>query len=116
MFTIHLTNLYFFSFHGLHDEERILGGGYEVNADVSFAEHESIIALHQTIDYAKIYAIIKQRMNLPTALLETVAQDLAQLIYSMDNRVKSVSINIKKLHPPITNFQGSAGVSYKKDF
>ena len=115
-FTIHLNGLNFFSFHGVHEEERILGGAYEVNVDISFTEQENITALHQTIDYVKIYGIIKQRMSVPTDLLETVAQDLAQMIYTADNRINTISINVKKNHPPITNFEGSIGVSYKKEF
>ena len=116
MFTIHLHNLKFFSFHGLHEEEKILGKEYDVNADVTFEENGAVNRLHQTIDYVKIYDIIKQRMHTPTHLLETVAQDLAQLIYNVDNRITSIHISIKKLHPPIAAFEGNVGVSYKKDF
>ena len=116
MFTIHLHNLKFFAFHGLHDEEKVLGKEYDVNADVSFEENGAVNRLHQTIDYVKIYYIIKQRMNTPTQLLETVAQDLAQLIYKADNRITSIHISIKKIHPPIAAFEGNVGVSYKKDF
>jgi dihydroneopterin aldolase len=116
MFTIQLNNLKFFSFHGLHEEERVLGNEYEVNAGVTFTETDAIAALDQTIDYVKVYNIIKQRMEMPTALLETVAQDLAQLIYTADKRITSISISIKKMHPPIVAFAGNVGVSYKIDF
>ena len=116
MFTINLHNLIFHSFHGVHEEERILGAEFIVNAELSFKESNTIISLEQTIDYVKIYALIKQRMSVPSALLETVAHSLADSIYAIDNRITSISINIKKTNPPIENFQGSVGVSFKKDF
>jgi 7,8-dihydroneopterin aldolase/epimerase/oxygenase len=116
MFTIHLTGLKFFSFHGVHEEERILGGVYEVDMAVTFKEDNRINELQQTVDYVKVYAVIKQQMAIPSALLETVAQDLAEKVYIVDNRIKSVSISIKKIHPPIAAFLGTTGVSYKKDF
>jgi dihydroneopterin aldolase len=116
MFSIQLTNLQFFSFHGIHEEEKILGGQFELNVSVSLPEQGPIHSLEQTVDYVKIHTIIKQRMNIPTALLETVAQDLAQLIQASDSRITAVEINIKKLHPPIHNFQGAVGVSYKSVF
>ena len=34
MITIHLHHLIFFACHGLHEEEKILGNEYEVNAEV----------------------------------------------------------------------------------
>jgi 7,8-dihydroneopterin aldolase/epimerase/oxygenase len=116
MFTIRLHNLQFFSFHGLYEEEKVLGNNFEVNAAVTVNATETVTTLDQTVDYVKIYHIIKQQMDIPTALLETVAQDLALKIYNTDNRITSVDITIKKIHPPIANFQGSVAVSYKKDF
>jgi dihydroneopterin aldolase len=116
MFSIQLTTLQFFCFHGIHEEEQILGGQFELNVSVSFPEQGPVHSLEQTVDYVKIYTIIKQRINIPTALLETVAQDLAALIHESDSRITAVEINIKKLHPPIPNFQGTVGVSFKRVF
>jgi dihydroneopterin aldolase len=116
MFTIQLTGLKFSSFHGVHEEETVLGGAFEVNVAVTFPVTASIQRLEQTVDYVNLHRVIKERMQVPTALLETVAQDLAQLIYDADKRITSVDINIKKLHPPILNFAGAVGVSFKRDF
>jgi 7,8-dihydroneopterin aldolase/epimerase/oxygenase len=115
-FTIHLHHLNFFSFHGVHEEERILGGAYEVNIDINFSAKAAITALEQTIDYVGIYELIKQQMNQPTALLETLAQNMAEAIHTFNTLTEAVTISIKKLHPPIENFQGLVGVSYTKKF
>ena len=73
MITIHLNNLRFFSFHGLHEEETLLGNEYEINADVRFhEEQERIDSLDKTVNYADIFELIKQRMQIATPLLETV--------------------------------------------
>lgn len=76
----------------------------------------TITRLEHTVDYAVVYAIIDERMKQPTALLETLVQDLAEKIHQYDNRIRSVSITIKKLSAPIKFFNGVVGVSYKKDF
>ncbi len=76
----------------------------------------TITKLEQTVDYALVYAIIDERMKQPTALLETLVHDLVEKIHEYDNRIKSVSISIKKLSAPIKFFNGVVGVSYKKDF
>lgn len=114
--TIHLDHLLFFSFHGLHEEERILGNEYEVNAAVGIDVTENISRLEQTIDYAAVYKIISGRMAIPTALLETVAQELVALIHTQFPAVRSISISIRKKYPPIAGIQGSVAVSYAKEF
>lgn len=116
MFSINLSNLKFFSFHGLYQEEKILGGEFVVDAEICFNTIEPIINLEQTVDYTKVYEIIKQRMSQPTALLETVAQDLAHAIQLTDNRITLVDISIKKVNPPIAKFSGSIAVRFKKEF
>lgn len=116
MFTINLHNLNFFSFHGVHEEERILGNEYEVNVEVTFEEKGSITKIDDTINYVKVFELVKQRMNRPTALLETVAQDIVNQVHSADNRVRSVTVSVEKKNPPIANIQGSVSVTYTKEF
>lgn len=113
MLTIHLHKLLFHSFHGVYEEEQLLGNEFEVNADIELDTNEQLTKLRQTVNYVTVYEVIKKRMQQSTPLLETVAQELAQLIHKIDDRIKSVSITIKKLSPPIENFQGEVGVSYK---
>lgn len=116
MFTINLHNLIFNSFHGVHEEETILGNEFEVNASLTFVSDDKITTLDQTINYAVVYEIIKQRMQQATPLLETLVQDMVEEIRSFDNRIKSVSVSVEKKNPPISNMEGSVSVHYKKDF
>lgn len=116
MLTIHLHNLQFHSCHGMFKEERVLGNNFELNVAISFEEPDKITKLQESIDYVSIYNITKTVMDVPTQLLETVVQDLAEKYYSFDKKIKKVSISIQKLNPPIPNFQGTVGISYSKEF
>ena len=117
MITIHLHNLKFYSFHGVHEEETLLGNEYEVNADVQFHEESAgINSLSQTINYADVYDMIKKRMHIPTKLLETVVMDIGNSIHEKYNYVRHINISLKKVHPPIEGIQGSVGVSWHKEF
>jgi dihydroneopterin aldolase len=115
VFTIHLTNLQFHSFHGVYEEEKLLGNLYEVNVELMVDGIEPVTRLDQTVNYETVYAITAQRMTIPTPLLETVAQDLANLIYEANPRARSVKVNIEKKYPPVATIQGAVVVSYKKD-
>ena len=116
MFTIHLNKLEFFAHHGLHDEEAITGTNFEIDVSVQFSPENKINTIHQTINYADVYAVIKKHMQQPVALLESLAENIAEEIYSLDNRIMSINININKLHPPIQNFIGNVGVTYSKAY
>ncbi len=117
MITIHLHNLKFYGYHGVHDQEKILGNEYEINADVQFhEEHQMINSISETIDYSNLYEIIKQRMIVPTQLLETIIIDIGNTIHDRYNYVRSIKISLKKVHPPIATLQGSAGVTWHKEF
>jgi dihydroneopterin aldolase len=97
-------------------EEKILGNDFEVNMDVVIDAPEKISKLHQSVDYVALHAIIKEVMDVPTPLLETVVQELAERVGLFDNKIKLVTVSVKKLNPPIINFQGTVGISYSKAF
>ena len=116
MFTINLHNLIFHAFHGVHEEERLLGNTFEVNISLSFIDDQPVKTLEQTINYVTIYEIVKRRMQVATHLLEILVQDLTEEISTFDNRIISVSVSVEKKNPPIPNIEGSVSVTYKKDF
>lgn len=114
MMYIHLHNLRFYSFHGVHEEEKILGGDYEVNISVGFEPAtKAIHHLNETLDYTSIFQMVKQRMSIPTPLLETIAMEISAALQDKFPSVAKISISVKKLYPPINNFEGSVGVSFE---
>lgn len=117
MVTVQLQNLRFNAFHGIHEEEKILGNEYLVNATVEFQEKtEVIVHVNDTVNYATIYEIIRNKMNIPTPLLETVAMETGNEIHQHFPQIKSVSLSITKMRPPIEGMEGSAAVSWNKQF
>jgi 7,8-dihydroneopterin aldolase/epimerase/oxygenase len=116
MYTITLNNLTFFAYHGVHPEENIVGGNFEVSIEVDFFSKKEIAALEDTLNYVSIYDIVKKRFAITEKLLEVLAQDIPTLIYEMDNRIKRINISIQKLNAPIANFEGSVGIRFTKEF
>jgi 7,8-dihydroneopterin aldolase/epimerase/oxygenase len=96
----------------VHEEETLLGNEFEVNITVQFEAAGKITSLDDTINYAAVFAIAKQRMAMPTGLLETVAQDMAESIAALDKRIKTISVSIDKLNTPIEGLNGRAGITY----
>ena len=111
MFTIELSKLHFHAYHGLYHEEKKLGGDFEVNVTV-FHQPEKFPVLHldETIDYTRIYNLIKEIMQKPEPLLESVVSLIASEILRKFSHAEEVSVSIIKLNPPIIAFEGTVGV------
>lgn len=117
MITVYLHNLRFNGFHGIHEEERILGNEYLVDVSLEFHEETEVIThIKETINYVTIYNIIKKRMSIPTRLLETIVMEIGCEVAVEYPLLKSINISLKKLHPPIEGMQGAVGVSWHKQF
>ena len=113
MLKIELYNLQFHGFHGLYEEENKTGGDFEVDLLV-YLQPRSIPVryLDETIDYTLLYKLVKERMDKPTQLLETLATEIAQEILTTYSRIEEVSVKIKKLNPPIPFFNGNVSAEY----
>ncbi len=114
MLSIHLHNIQFFAYHGIHEEERILGNEFEVNITVKHSPKQLPVKhLPDTIDYISVYELVKKRMAIPTALLETLATDIAKQILVDFTLAEAVFISIRKRYPPVSQLRGSVGVSFE---
>ena len=98
-----LDGMRFYGFHGVNPEERVQGQEFlvdiAVEMDLSLAGASD--RLEDTISYAHIYRAVREVMEgEPRNLLEAAAQSIADRILS-DFPVDSVSVRVKKPHPPI---------------
>jgi dihydroneopterin aldolase len=115
-FTIELKQLYFFSFHGLYEEERKVGGEFSVDLFVKYIREQNVSNIEETVNYAILYEIVKTEMNQPRDLLETITQSIAEKIHQAFPIAKEMEICIQKKHPPIIGFTGTVGVRLRKQF
>lgn len=115
MMNIQLQNLRFYGKHGIHDEEAVTGNVFEINVCVSFKEKKFISSLSDTINYVSVYEKVKENMERPEKLLETLAMKITNDIFSIDDNITSVKINIKKPNAPIINFNGAVAVEFYKE-
>ena len=113
MLSVHLHQVHFHAYHGLYEEENILGNDFIIDLNVYYQPVTiPVLSIKLTINYVVLYTIVKKRMDQPAALLETVATEIAQEIFNEFILAEEVFISIKKIHPPIESFKGSVGVSF----
>jgi 7,8-dihydroneopterin aldolase/epimerase/oxygenase len=113
MLTIQLKDLIFRARHGVYPEEKLLGGDFCVNLTVDFDPGTSVVeSLDQTLNYERLFKIVKSRMDIPTPLLETICMELAGEILNEFSMVSRVYVVLEKKNPPIPFLQGSVVVAY----
>ena len=117
MLTVHLHNVRFYAFHGVHAEESHTGNEFEVNLEVSFQENPlKLDDLSATVNYSELFELVKQRMMLPTALLEKLAGDIINEIRAVFPFVKRIKISIFKLQAAIPYLDGKVGITLERVF
>jgi dihydroneopterin aldolase len=117
MVVIELNQVRLRAFHGIYEGEKLTGSDYEINVRVMYDEGDSTFDdLKNTINYVEILDIVKQRMRMPTGLLEKVADDIIRKMRDQYPFTTEISISIYKLDAPVENFQGKLGVTLHKKF
>ena len=116
MITVQINKLKLFGYHGVHKEEAIVGGQFEINIAVCYEETGFISELYETINYVNILEVTKKIFAVKNDLLESVAQNIAAEIFEENNFIKNINISIEKLNAPISNFTGTVGIIFSKSY
>lgn len=101
--TVALEGLEFFAYHGFYEEERQIGNKYivDVRATLSVGSEWGEDNISHTLNYEKIYAIVKAVMAVPTKLLETIALNIIAEVKQESSDTNEVYVRISKENPPI---------------
>ena len=100
---IRLVGLSFYGYHGVSAAEKETGRAFEIDCelqvDLAQAGHSDQLA--DTVDYTKVYALIKDVVEGKAySLLEGLANELAGLLLDRFP-IYRVTLQVRKLHPPI---------------
>ncbi len=96
-----LEGMEFFAFHGFYAVEQKIGNHFivDVTLSLNLMEAGKSDKLAETVNYEEVYKIIKQKMEITAALIETVAYGIKSEILSTFNKVQDVEVKIAKLNP-----------------
>ena len=100
---IKVENIRVYAFHGCLKEETKIGSDYRVDLEVKADLQASALSdeLKDTVDYVLLNNIVKEEMQQPSKLLETVAKRILNRIFKEDSLVRKATVSVSKLNPPI---------------
>ena len=100
---IELDNMKFQAYHGCLEAERRDGNLFIVDfkgeMDIEMASESD--CLEDTVNYARIYEIIKAEMEIPSDLLEHVAGRIQRAIAAEFPEFERFSVRVSKHNPPV---------------
>jgi 7,8-dihydroneopterin aldolase/epimerase/oxygenase len=100
---ISIEGMEFFAYHGCFEEERIIGNRFiiDISIEVETEEAELTDELSKTVNYQKVYDLVRKEMNIKSKLLEHLARRIAHAICVHFPSVKGLSVKVSKLNPPV---------------
>lgn len=107
-----LGGIQFRGHHGDSEEERAVGGRFEVDVTLwcDVRQAETSDALRDTVDYYSVHRrIVEIGEQERHQMLESLAGRLAKMILT-EFHVSQVTLRVKKLHPPLEGIVAFAGV------
>jgi dihydroneopterin aldolase len=93
-----------YAYHGCNEEEEKVGGNYiiDVTIETDFAEAAKTDDLSKTIDYCRVYDIVKREMAIRSKLIEQVGQRIYSALTHELTEIINLEVKLTKVHPPIS--------------
>ncbi len=109
---IFLNGLRFHAFHGVMPQERLTGNDYRVDLKIDFPLETAVDSddVNDTLNYATVYAAVKEEMDVPSQLIERVAYRIADRLFRTFKTINEVEIKVEKCNPPMGADCEGAGV------
>jgi len=99
-----IQNAVFYAYHGVMTEEQNLGRKFEVDVELEydFLKAAETDKLENTINYEKVYNYLKEILTENKFyLIEKLAYVIGKKILDKFDKVETVKVKVRKLHPPI---------------
>ncbi len=110
--TIEINNLRLRAYHGVLEQERKVGNEFEISLKME-VEMEMALKnddLDKTVNYADVIDLVKHEMDIPSQLLENVAWRIATAPRERYTSLRSVTVKVAKLTPPVQALLNSVAV------
>ena len=101
-----------YAYHGVLEQERSVGNTFVLDLPLMAPLETAVQSdqLEDTINYAEVYELTKQEMNIPSQLLEHVAGRICRALRHHFPQIEQIEIRVSKLNPPFGGDVHSASV------
>jgi len=107
----------FFSYHGCFAEEQIIGNKFIVDLEfvTNTEEAETTDDLTKTVNYQKVYELVKDEMAVKSKLLEHVARRILDTVKSKFPELTNMKVRVAKVNPAVGGTVDKVSVTLERD-
>jgi len=98
---IALEGMNFYAYHGVYDEERVVGNNFivDVYIESSYDGASASDDINKTINYETVFLICQAEMRKPTKLIEAIADRIIVNLKYQFNSIQNCRVKIQKKNP-----------------
>ena len=98
MSLIALEGMEFYAYHGVYEEEQIIGNNFVIDVYITtnYAKAVEEDDIFKTINYETVYLVVENVMRKKVKLLETLAEYIIFALKHQFNSIQEVNIKITK--------------------
>lgn len=99
---IELKQMTFHAFHGVGEQERVVGNTYTIDLRLGVDLRHAAVSddLNDTVNYASVYHSVSEEMAIPSHLIEHVAARIIRRLRSDFYAIEQIEIRLAKQNPP----------------
>jgi len=92
-----------YAYHGCLEEEALIGSEYIVDVvlNADFKEASLKDDLDLTVDYVRVYEIVKNEMAVRSKLIEHVGKRIYDKLISEFKILNTAEVSVTKINPPV---------------
>lgn len=109
--TLKLSDMEFYAFHGVLDEEKREGNRFSVDFECEYDMTDAgrYDLLKSAVNYANIYETVSKEMETSSDLLENVAYRIIDSIEYNFRTIKKCTVTVTKYNPPLPKVEKESG-------
>jgi dihydroneopterin aldolase len=110
--TVYLKNVRLHAFHGVNQQEQVVGNDFIVNLRASYPLGKAMQSddVGHALNYTELLEVVKTEMGQPSKLLENVAQRIAEKVFQRFPEVGELCLDLRKVNPPMGADCDGAGI------
>lgn len=108
----------FYAYHGVMPQETKVGNRFVVTLVLTAPLEKAVASdeLEDTINYAEVYAVVKEQMEIPSKLIEHAAGRILHALKERFPQLAAVELKLSKLNPPFGGDINSASIHLNETF